>query len=518
MVNGAPGVTVSSNTKLFWGSFIALVATAFAFMLRVQLMGTWEQEFALTKTQAGTIFGAGFWPFGVSIVLFSMVLDRVGYRKAMVFAFCCHVLFAVMTIFADGYWMLYWGSVIGALAAGTVEAVINPLIATIYKENKTTWLNILHAGWPGGLVVTGIVVIFMSGSVPWEYQIGLILVPTAIYGFMMLTSHFPVSERVAAGVSYREMLAEMGWGGAFIVSLMIVMELTANVLGIQGLRNIYIQVVIAGVFAAVFGSYTRSFGRPVFVFLLVVMLLLATTELGTDSWVKDLLGPSMKSAFSSIDDPSRWVLVYTAAIMMVLRFVCGPIIERLKPLGVLAASALTVAVGIYWLAELGLDPSAGAIVIIIACTVYGVGQTFFWPTTLGLVSESFPRGGAITLNVIAGVGMLGVGVLGNPWLGNVQDSEVTSALMEKGTELHAKFVTEPRQSLFGEYVAIDVGKKANATVAELEQINAAEVEGKMAALKVVVILPLLMLVSYLGLMAYFKSKGGYKPILLQPSE
>ena len=90
--------------------------------------------------------------------------------------------------------------------------MINPLIATLCKENKTTWLNILHAGWPGGLVVTGVVVIFMSGSVPWEYQISLILIPTLIYGFMMLTSHFPVSERVAAGVSYKEMLAEMGWG------------------------------------------------------------------------------------------------------------------------------------------------------------------------------------------------------------------------------------------------------------------------------------------------------------------
>ena len=120
------------------------------------------------------------------------------------------------------------------------------------------------------------------------------------------------------------------------------------------------------------------------------------------------------------------------------------------------------------------------------------------------MAERFPRGGAITLNVIAGVGMLGVGVLGNPWLGNVQDTEVTSALKEKSVELHAKFVTEPKKSLFGEYVALDVGKKANATVSELEQINAAEVEGKMAALKVVVILPLLMLVSYLGLMAYFK--------------
>ena len=114
--------------------------------------------------------------------------------------------------------------------------------------------------------------------------------------------------------------------------------------------------------------------------------------------------------------------------------------------------------------------------------------------------------------------MLGVGVIGNPWLGNVQDTEVTSALKQKGPELHAKFVTEPRQSLFGEYVAIDVAKKANATAEELAPINAAEVEGKMAALKYVVILPILMLISYVALIAYFKKKGGYRPIVLQTSD
>ena len=128
-----------------------------------------------------------------------------GYGKAIAFAFLCHVLFAVLTIFANGFWMLYLGSVIGALAAGTVEAVINPLIATIYSKEKTKWLNILHAGWPGGLVITGVVVIFMSGSaddpesgVHWKWQIALILIPTVIYGVMMFSSRFPVSERVAA--------------------------------------------------------------------------------------------------------------------------------------------------------------------------------------------------------------------------------------------------------------------------------------------------------------------------------
>jgi MFS family permease len=500
------------------------VATAFAFMLRVQLMGTWEAEFNLTKTQSGTIFGAGFWPFGVSIVLFSLVLDRIGYRKAMIFAFVCHVLFAVMTIFANGFHMLYWGSVIGGLAAGTVEAVINPLIATVYARQKTKWLNILHAGWPGGLVVTGVVVILMTGKVDWRWQIGLILIPTLIYGWMMATSHFPVSERVAAGVSDREMLAHMGWAGAFIVAFIMATEICGNVLAplfdAEGtmaslLRDHWTHLGVGILAAVLFWGYTRSFGRPMYVFLLLVMLLLATTELGTDSWVKDLLGPSMKDAFSSIADPSRWVLVYTAFIMMMLRFFCGPIVESLKPLGVLAASAGTAALGIWWLSVLGLDENTGAFIIILACTVYGIGQTFFWPTTLGLVSEQFPKGGAITLNVIAGVGMLGVGVLGNPWLGNIQDTTVTSVLQEKNVATYEKVIfDEPKQSLFGEYQAIDPGKRAGTSAVEQAEIAAAERQGKMEALRKVSILPVLMLVSYVGLMLYFKARGGYKPVEL----
>lgn len=543
MANGSSGAdSVSSPTKLFWGSFIALVATAFAFMLRVQLMDTWTAEFGLTDTQKGTIFGAGFWPFGVSIVLFSLVLDRIGYAKAMMFAFACHVGFALLTIFATGYQMLYWGSIVGGLAAGTVEAVINPLIATVYAKEKTKWLNILHAGWPGGLVITGIVVIFMTGEVDWQWQIGLILIPTVIYGFMMLTSRFPVQERVAAGVSDREMLAYMGWAGAFIVAFIMAMEIfgnpggalatlhqayadeNGNATGISAFfQDKWMHVGVGVICAAIFWKMTGSFGQPMFVFLLLVMLLLATTELGTDSWVKGLLGPSMQEQFPSVSDPSRWVLVYTAFIMMVLRFLCGPIVERLKPLGVLAASAAIVAVGIYWLSVLSLDLQASAVIVILACTIYGVGQTFFWPTTLGFVSEQFPKGGAITINVIAGVGMLGVGVLGNPWLGNVQDTKITDALREKNEAVYAKVVLEePKQSLFGSYQAIDPNK-TNPKAAEYVQLTEAEQktvddsirEGKSTALGLVTILPLLMLVSYLGLILYFRARGGYRPVELQ---
>lgn len=537
----------SNRSFLFWTCFIALVTTAFAFMLRIQLMPTWEEAFALDKTQAGTIFGAGLWPFGVSIVLFSLVIDRVGYGKALGFAFVCFVLFAVLTIFANGFEMLYWGSVIGALGAGAVEAAINPLIATVYSDQKTKWLNILHAGWPGGLVVTGIVVLVIGDALSWQLKIALILVPSIVFALMMLRVKFPTSERVLAGVSYRAMLSEVGWAGAFIVALMIVMELTSNVLGIEQLQNLTAQVVIAAGIAAIYGIYItdddgngleailRSFGRPMYVFLLLVMLLLATTELGTDAWVKDLLKPVMQD---SIGIDSGWVLVYTAGIMMTLRFCCGPLVETFKPLGTLAISAALAAWGIYWLSSLsGSDATASATVIAIAATIYGVGQTFFWPTTLGVVSEQFPKGGAMTINIIAGVGMLGVGVLGGAWLGNVQDRSIVASLHEQAPSISSRYITDEKQSLFGSYNALapdakeraadhlfemeftigdgDDARRETKTVAASEVIERAQRDGKSAALHEVAILPVIMFCCYIGLMLYFRSRGGYKPVLLE---
>ena len=536
-----------NRSFLFWTCFIALVTTAFAFMLRIQLMPEWEAAFKLDKTEMGTIFGAGLWPFGVSIVLFSLVIDRIGYGKALGFAFICFVLFAGLTIFANGFEMLYWGSVAGALGAGAVEAAINPLIATAYSEQKTKWLNILHAGWPGGLVVTGIVVLVIADTLSWQLKIALILVPAIVFALMMLRVKFPTSERVMAGVSYRAMLKEVGWAGAFIVALMIVMELTSNVLGITQLQNFTAQVCIAAGIAAIYGIYItddegdgleailRSFGRPIYVFLLLVMLLLATTELGTDAWVKDLLKPVIES---SIGIDSGWVLVYTAAIMMTLRFCCGPLVSTFKPLGILTLSAAFAAWGIYWLASLsGSDATASATIIIIAATIYGIGQTFFWPTTLGFVSEQFPRGGAMTINIIAGVGMLGVGVLGGAWLGNVQDRAVVAALQEQAPAISKQYITDEKQSLFGSYNAMapdakelaaehmfemeyTIGGESNTRtrtkkVSALAAIEIAEREGKSVALHEVAILPVIMFCCYIGLMLYFHSRGGYRPVRME---
>ena len=114
-----------------------------------------------------------------------------------------------------------------------------------------------------------------------------------------------------------------------------------------------------------------------------------------------------------------WVLVYAMAIVLVLRLFAGPLVHKFSPLGLLAISALVAVAGL-----LLLSKAAGAVAIVVAATVYSFGKAFFWPTSLGVVAEQSPRGGAITLNVVAGIGMLGAGVIGGPLIGQVLDRQM----------------------------------------------------------------------------------------------
>ena len=321
----------SHNKRLFWGCWIALIATAFGCIIRAMIIGDWAKEFNLTPTQQGEIFGVGLWPFAISIVLFSLIIDKVGYKAAMIFGFACHVLSLVITLTAKTYNQLYLGMFIVALGNGTVEAYINPVVATIFSKDKTKWLNILHAGWPGGLVLGGILTIIMTNMevTSWRVKMLLLAIPTIVYFIMLIAEKFPVNERVAAGVSYRDMLKEVGGLGIFIICWMIFAELAR----VAGLANaVGVGAGVAAVIGLGFTAYVKSLGRPMYIFMLVIMVLLATTELGVDSWVTDLMGPAMGKF-------APWLLVYTSFIMMVLRFMAGPIVHRLTPLGTLAVCA-----------------------------------------------------------------------------------------------------------------------------------------------------------------------------------
>lgn len=514
----------AGNKTLFWGCFIALITTAFAFITRAFLINIpdlWPSDFGLNSVQAQELFGAGIWPFAISIIAFSLIIDRIGYRVAMIFSFVCYVIYAALALKAYGmvnatglegdalkaaqgnaYNYLYWGSVILGLGNGTVEAFINPVVATMYKREKTKWLNILHAGWPGGLVLGGVITIAVGSqaAADWRILIYLIAAPAVVYLVMLLKQEFPVNERVASGTSYKEMLAEFGVIGAFIAFFLIFKQLG----GVFAWSDTIVYAV-TGASVVAYGLYCRSLGRPILILLCLVMMPLATTELGTDGAITGIMeGPMKEAGFNPL-----WVLIYTSAIMAILRFFfAGPIVEKLTPIGLLAASAALAIIGLFLLA------SAEGLVVIFACaTLYGLGKTFFWPTTLGVVSEQCPKGGALTLNAIAGIGMLTVGIVGGPLIGKMQEDSAKAAIEAKMDGTYAK-VSEDKTYILGGYTAVSDKKLKELPEKEQAEVSGLVKQGKQAALANITVFPLIMLISYVALGFYFKGRGGYKAVEL----
>ncbi|ESQ77702.1 sugar MFS transporter [Asticcacaulis sp. AC402] len=494
------------NGGLFAMSFAAITATSFCFILRALVIGHWGTEFGLSETQKGELAGVGLWPFAISIVLISLVIDKVGFKLTYWFAAICHVVGLGLLFMADGYWMLYIGTFIMALGNGAVEAAANPLIATVYSHDKPKWLNRLHAGWPGGMILGGLLAMALGYFAPeagWRVTVGLMIIPILVYTFLLLAQKFPVSERVAHGVSYRTMLGEAGFVSAFILSSLIMLEI-GRVFSLPPVATFGAVAVLTLIYA----FFARAPGRPLFILLLLLMMPLAVTELATDSWISELMGPEMQK----IGLAAGWVLIYTNLIVFVIRIFAGTLIEKFKPLGVLAFASALAAVGIFMMA------GATGPAILAAATLYGIGKSFFWGTSMAVASEQFPKAGAVGINMFGGAGMLAAGILGTVLLGATQDSSTREGLKRhdeaQGTALTATYLTQEKVSIFGRYPALDEAKVAAAPDADKAVFTELSVTAKKDALKEMALLPLFTLLVYLGLIFWFRSRGGYKPVVL----
>jgi MFS family permease len=505
---------------LFWGCFIALITTSYAFVSRMILCGgQFKTDFGLDDVVVGQLQGAGIWPFGVSIILFSLFIDRIGYKVAMIFSFACYLIYTAMAFAAygaihgasgdaladaqkHGYQLLYWGSIILGLGNGSVEAYINPIVTTMFNTDKTKLLNRMHAGWPGGLVLGGLCTIALAANTDWRISLGLILVPAFTFFFILIGKTFPKSEREQAGVSYLTMLKEFGAFGA-LVGFGLVLAQVGQVFGWSS----GLVWGLTGAVVLIFAVVTKSFGRLLLAFLIIIMMPQATTELGTNGWITSLMSTPMQAHGYN----PAWVLVYTSAIMVVLRFWAGPLVHKFSPVGLLAGCSTLAALGLFALSK---TSGAGIFPIFAAATLFGVGITFFWPTILGLTSEQCPRGGALTLNAMGGIGMLAVGILGAPFLGYLQESSATQALAASSPALYQK-VTVENTYLLGKYQAIDPVKSAAVTDKDAAAAIAdATTAGQFGALGKMALFPIFGLACYIGLLAYFKSRGGYKAVQL----
>jgi MFS family permease len=501
----------------------------------------------------GAITGGGLTGFGIIILLSSLIADRIGFGPLMFAAFVMHLISAGLTLatgaaFAAGgkplaFQCLFWGMFLFAIGNGIAEAVVNPLVATLFPKSKTHYLNILHAGWPGGLILGGLASYFMAGGagtkpVAWQIQISLFLVPVVLYGLMMIGQRFPKSEASSSGVSFRDMLGELGIVGAAVICGLLALFFKSD-LGLPPL-------VAAGIAAALlvaFGMATGfRFGHLVLAFLLIVHAMVGYVELGTDSWISKITGTIMASPANGL-----LLFVYTSSLMFILRFFAGPIVERISPLGLLAVSALFGAGGLTLLGN-----AQGAIMCIVAATVYGIGKTFLWPTMLAVVSEQFPKGGAITIGAAGGVGMLAAGLLGGPGIGFLQDSNASANLRQASPAVFERY-RAPKENEFlwlktvgldGAKVGVleDGGKEAQRALELLEKeqakpetvaaqrelvswwtdtasaasaedkplVEAAGLFGGRQALKLTALVPATMFACYLLLLGWFKMRGGYK--------
>jgi len=349
-----------SNTiprqQLFTASCLALLVTSLSFGIRAGILGKLGTDFNLNASQLATIAATAFWGFPLAIVIGGFIVDIIGMKRLLEMAFIFHLAGIILTITATGYWTLFFSTLLIGIANGTVEAACNPLVASLFTDKKTTKLNHFHLWFPGGIVIGTLIVfgmnhlaakgILFNPSNVWQYEVATMLIPTLIYGYLFFKLKFPVSERVAAGVSSSTMY--------------------------------------------------KSIFTGLFLFMILCMFGTAITELFTGQWIDVLL--------KNVTDNALLILTLETGVMVVGRAFAGPVVRQFSPQGVLLISAVLATLGLYLLGH------ATGNMIFVGALVFGMGVCYFWPTMLGFVSENLPKTGAVGMNLMGGAGMFAVSI------------------------------------------------------------------------------------------------------------
>ena len=537
-------------SRLLWAGFMAILAAGVGFSIRGGILANWGQEFGFNAGQLGLINGAGFLGFCFGIIIGGVIADKIGYGKLVIAAFVLHVISAVISLApskgmatASAFNTLWTGTFIFAVANGTLEAVANPIVARLFPSNRTHFLNILHASWPAGLIIGGVVGAIFGEFVHWKILLGLFLVPTAIYGIMFLGQHMPKSEASEKGLRLGDMLKDVGIIGAMVIGWLIALFMRDSlgpILG--GLTGIsfftstaweYISWAAAISVVASVGVLTRgAMGHWMIFVLFVAHALVGAVELGTDGWIQNITGNILTPTIG------KWLFVYTSTVMFLLRF-CAHFIERtlkISPVGLLCLCSILAAVGLNLIAGAnGIAP------IMVALLVYGVGKTFFWPTMLAVASDRFPRTGAVAISIMGGIGMMSAGQLGSPGLGYCKDRFAAEELTKADPKVYADYkspsptkfsITTSNIQLVDNVYGLD-GTKLGAVADKVKKAKSEAAADPFATLtpeeravaqssetadrrtlRIDSFIPITMAGIYLLLFLYFKTIGGYKPVHL----
>ncbi len=395
-------MNVTENRKrLFLASCLALIVTSLSFAIRAKIEGVFDTQYGLTKEAIGWAFGPAFWGFTLAMFIGGLLIDLVKTRTVIWFAFVMHLIGLVVLILSRDATTLFISNVLIGLGNGSVEAACNPLIATMFPNNKTKMLNRFHVWFPGGIVIGGLLawILMDNLGLSWQLLTGLLFIPLALYGYLFFGQKIPETERVVTGVSYKDMLRNVAAPITIIITVLLMILIASvqswNLDFSNNTTWIVMGVILIGIIVE--GRVINKIAL-LFPLMFIAMFLTSATELGTNQWINALLERSGINPMI--------ILVVITGLMAVGRFFAGPLIHRLNPAGVLLGSSIISALGLY-----SLSVAEGPVLTMGAAIIFAIGVCYFWPTMLGVVAEYVPKSGALGLSIMGGAGMVATSLI-----------------------------------------------------------------------------------------------------------
>jgi MFS family permease len=358
-----------NKNRLFIASALSLFVTAVAFGARSGHLIPWMNEFELSAADVGWIASAYLWGATGSALLFGLLVETWGTKRVLIVLFITQLAGIALTVFATGFWGLFMATLFIGIANGSLNAACNPLVTALYPNEKTVRLNLFHMWNAIGIATGGLMVFFCNKmGVGWRIQIGILVIPTILYGILFFRQKFPATERSLLGGSYKDML----------------------------------NAIIS----------------PLFLFIAFLMILISSVEFGANQWIPSLFESGVTDLFGETAFGSVLILVWISLAMALARLFAAPIVRIFSSVGVLLLSVLLAAVGIY------LMSVSNGWFIFVAATIFAFGIAYFWPNMLGLTADRRPMSGALGMAIIGGMGTLG-GAIIQPIIGSIYDHQLT---------------------------------------------------------------------------------------------
>ena len=370
MIDTAPNI---NKARLFFIGNLSIFMIGLGFAVRASiapdLQSSIYDELDLARSAAmlGEALGMTFTGFALTLLFGSALVDLIGMKRMLLLSALGYVAGSVLIIAASTLtvsdtvsWMVLIGLLLTGLGWGAVEAASNPMVASLYPDEKTHRLNVLHAWWPAGIVVGGLFGLLIDTlDMVWQLNLLILILPSLLMTALVASTDFPETERVQSGVSYIEMFKEL-------------------------------------------------IRQPMFWLFWLCMWATAASELAPGQWVDLAL-----SRIVGMD--GIILLVYVSALMFVMRHFAGAIAKKISSVGLLLISSVLAGVGLYCL-SISSTPLMG----FASATIWGVGVCYMWPTMLATVSERFPRGGALMMGMMGFAGGMAIQFL-LPVMGGIFD-------------------------------------------------------------------------------------------------